>query len=145
MGFVRISHFLTDYSITYTNRDEEIEDPLLDGRFPAFRFSLDYMNQFGSNSQYDNDFTFLPNLKKPGRLSIRLDEQPDLQPDEPPGSESEPAAALQEHSRPGGARPPPCTPVRGTFPAYWHCSRPSEEARHPLQGDAGSDSLRKRS
>ncbi len=57
------SHFLTDYSITYTNREEEIEDPLLDGRFPALRFSLDYMNQFGSNSQYDNDFTFLTNLK----------------------------------------------------------------------------------
>jgi hypothetical protein len=57
------SRLLTDYSITYANREEEIKDPLLDGQFPALRLSLDYMNQFGSNSQYDNDFTILPNLK----------------------------------------------------------------------------------
>ena len=57
------SHFLTDYAITYANREEEIEDPLLDGKFPALRLSLDYMKQFGSNNQYDNDFTILPNLK----------------------------------------------------------------------------------
>ena len=57
------SRFLTDYAIAYTNREEEIEDPLLDGSFPAFRVSLDYMKQFGSNNQYDNDFTILPNLK----------------------------------------------------------------------------------
>lgn len=58
------SHFLTDYSITYTDREEEIEDPLLDGQFPAVRINLDYMKQFGANKhQYDNDFTFLANLK----------------------------------------------------------------------------------
>ena len=57
------SHFLTDYSITYANREEEIEDPALDGSFPALRVSLNYMKRFGSNNQYDNDFTILPNLK----------------------------------------------------------------------------------
>ena len=56
------SHFLTDYAMTYADRDEEIEDPLLDGRFPAFRFSLDYMNEFGKHGQYDNDFIILANL-----------------------------------------------------------------------------------
>ncbi len=57
------SHFRTDYALTYTNREEEIEDPALDGSFPALRVSLDYMKRFGSNNQYDNDFTILPNLK----------------------------------------------------------------------------------
>ena len=59
------SHFLTDYAITYTDREEEITDPLLDGRFPALRVSVDYMKQFGSkgNNQYNNDFTILPNLR----------------------------------------------------------------------------------
>ena len=56
------SLFLTDYAISYADREEEIEDPLLDGRFPAFRFSVDYMNEFGEHAEYDNDFVVLANL-----------------------------------------------------------------------------------
>ena len=56
------SHLLTDYSLTYTNRQEEI--PTLDDQFAALRIAADSMKQFGSNKnhQFDSDFTCLPNL-----------------------------------------------------------------------------------
>jgi len=50
--------FRTSYGLSYTDREEEIEDPEKERRFPGARLSLDYKDKWGASTLYDNDFTF---------------------------------------------------------------------------------------
>lgn len=56
-------HFLTSYSLSYTDREEETPDPSKDNRFGGVRLSWDYMNDFGKHTTLDNDLTGNISLK----------------------------------------------------------------------------------
>ena len=50
--------FRTSYGVSWTDREEEIEDPEKERRFPGARLSSDYKDKWGASTTYDNDFTF---------------------------------------------------------------------------------------
>ncbi len=50
--------FKTDYTITYTRRIDEIEDPERDANLSEVRLSWEYMHQFVENTRFDSDFIF---------------------------------------------------------------------------------------
>jgi putative salt-induced outer membrane protein YdiY len=50
--------FNTAYSLSYTQRDEENPDPDKDQEFAGFRFSWDYLNQWGKATTFENDWFF---------------------------------------------------------------------------------------
>jgi putative salt-induced outer membrane protein YdiY len=54
--------FRTDYALTFTAREDEIPDPERDDRYSEARFSLDFMQKFGKNAQFDSDFVFNVNV-----------------------------------------------------------------------------------
>lgn len=55
--------FRTSYGLSYTDREEEIEDPEKERRFPGARLSLDYKDKWGASTTYDNDLTFNMSLE----------------------------------------------------------------------------------
>jgi uncharacterized protein DUF481 len=55
--------FRTTYGLSYTDREEEIEDPEKDRRFAGVRVTSDFMDKWGKTTTYDNDFTFNVSLK----------------------------------------------------------------------------------
>jgi hypothetical protein len=55
--------FRTTYGLSYTDREEEIEDPEKDRRFAGIRLTSDFMDKWGKTTTYDNDFTFNVSLK----------------------------------------------------------------------------------
>lgn len=55
--------FRTNYGLSYTDREEEIEDPEKERRFPGARLSSDFKDKWGASTIYDNDFTFNVSLK----------------------------------------------------------------------------------
>ena len=50
--------FRTSYGLSYTYRKEEVEDPEKEERFMGARFSVDFKDQWGASTTYDNDLTF---------------------------------------------------------------------------------------
>lgn len=50
--------FRTTYGLSYTDRVEEVLDPEKEEQFIGARFTSDFMDKWGANTTYDNDFTF---------------------------------------------------------------------------------------
>jgi len=50
--------FRTTYGLSYTDREEEVVDPEKEEQFYGARFTSDFMDKWGANTTYDNDFTF---------------------------------------------------------------------------------------
>ena len=50
--------FRTSYGLSYTDREEEIEDPEKERRFPGMRLVADFKDKWGATTTYDDDFTF---------------------------------------------------------------------------------------
>ena len=57
--------FNTSYGLSHTDREEEDPDPEKDDRFAGFRFSWQYLNQWGKNTTYENDWMFNTNFSDP--------------------------------------------------------------------------------
>lgn len=57
--------FNTSYGLSFTDREEEDPDPEKDDRFTGFRFNWQYLNGWGKNTIYENDWTFNVNLSDP--------------------------------------------------------------------------------
>jgi hypothetical protein len=56
--------FRTDYSLTYTKREDVVFDPSRDENFAGFRFAWDYLHKFGAATTYTNVFVFDDNLQQ---------------------------------------------------------------------------------
>jgi len=54
--------FSTTYGLSYTDREDEIPDPLTDQSFSGFRFGWEYMNQWGKVTTYRNNWNFTNSL-----------------------------------------------------------------------------------
>jgi len=65
-------HFYTTYGLSWTDREEETPDPEKDERFPGFRFTWDYLNQWGKVTTYENDWTVNVNLEDAGDFSFDM-------------------------------------------------------------------------
>lgn len=46
--------FRTDYAVTYTTREDVVEDPTRDDQYAGVRFAWDYQHKFGSVTTYGN-------------------------------------------------------------------------------------------
>ena len=46
--------FRTDYSLTYTDQEDVVENPTVDQSFPGLRLGYTYKHQFGKNTTYDS-------------------------------------------------------------------------------------------
>jgi hypothetical protein len=55
--------FTTDYTFAVSTREDQIEDPLREKRFPSVRLAYDLMTKISASSQFDSDLIFLSNLK----------------------------------------------------------------------------------
>jgi putative salt-induced outer membrane protein YdiY len=53
----------TTYGLSYTDREEEIEDPERERTFLGIRLSSDFMDKWGASTTYDNDLTFNISVK----------------------------------------------------------------------------------
>jgi hypothetical protein len=56
--------FRTDYSATYTKRDDVVFDETRKDKFAGFRFAWDYMHKFGSATTYTNTLALDDNLQE---------------------------------------------------------------------------------
>jgi len=56
--------FKTDYSLTYTKRDEVVDDPSREENFAGFRFAWDYLNKFGEATTFTNTLVLDDNLQE---------------------------------------------------------------------------------
>jgi hypothetical protein len=54
--------FSTTYGLSYTDREDEVPDPLKDDSFVGFRFGWEYLNQWGKNTTYRNIWNFTDSL-----------------------------------------------------------------------------------
>jgi len=54
--------FYTDYSATFTQQDDVVENPDVEDSFAGLRFSWAYLNKFGKNTTYTNDLIVNENL-----------------------------------------------------------------------------------
>lgn len=54
--------FSTDYAISYTTRQDQIEDPDVDGQFLGSRIAWNYLNRILDRSVLTNDMTFFLNV-----------------------------------------------------------------------------------
>lgn len=50
--------FNTSYNLSYTDQQDVFDDPATDDSFPGFRLSWAYLNKFGQNTVYTQDFVF---------------------------------------------------------------------------------------
>jgi hypothetical protein len=55
--------FRTDYTLAVSAREDEIDDPLREKRYPSLRLAYDLMTKISENSQFDSDLIFFSNLK----------------------------------------------------------------------------------
>jgi Protein of unknown function, DUF481 len=55
--------FRTTYGMSFTDREEEIDDPEKEQRFAGVRVSSDFKDKWGTSTTYDNDFTFNVSVK----------------------------------------------------------------------------------
>lgn len=56
--------FRTDYSVTYTDQKNVVDDPDFDETFSGLRFSWAYLNKFGDNTTYTNDLVLNYNAEE---------------------------------------------------------------------------------
>jgi putative salt-induced outer membrane protein YdiY len=56
--------FRTDYSLTYTKRDDVVFDESRKDKFAGFRFAWDYLHKFGSATTYTNGLVLDDNLQE---------------------------------------------------------------------------------
>ena len=54
--------FSTTYGLSYTEREDEIQDPLKDESFIGFRFGWEYLNQWGKVTTYRNTWNYTNSL-----------------------------------------------------------------------------------
>lgn len=54
--------FSTTYGLSYTDREDEVPDPLKDDSFVGFRFGWEYMNKWGKVTTYRNNWNFTNSL-----------------------------------------------------------------------------------
>jgi hypothetical protein len=54
--------FSTTYGLSYTDRENEVPDPLQDDSFVGFRFGWEYMNKWGKVTTYRNNWNFTNSL-----------------------------------------------------------------------------------
>lgn len=54
--------FSTTYGLSYTDREDEIPDPLKDDSFLGFRFGWEYLNKWGKVTTYRNTWNFTNSL-----------------------------------------------------------------------------------
>ena len=54
--------FRTDYSATYTDQEDVVENPTVDQSFPGIRLSYTYKHQFGKSTTYDSILVLDENL-----------------------------------------------------------------------------------
>jgi len=54
--------FQTIYSLSWTDRSEETQDPEKDNQFPGFRYNWIYENRWGKNVVFHHEWTFNANL-----------------------------------------------------------------------------------
>lgn len=55
--------FRTSYGLSYTDREDEIEDPEKESQFLGVRLTSDFKDKWGASTTYDNDFTFNISVK----------------------------------------------------------------------------------
>jgi len=55
--------FTTDYTLGLTTRQDEIEDPLREDKYPSARLAYDLMTKISKHAQFDSDLIFVANLK----------------------------------------------------------------------------------
>jgi putative salt-induced outer membrane protein YdiY len=55
--------FTTDYTFGLTTRQDEIEDPSREDKYPSARLAYDLMTKISKNAQFDSDLVFVANLK----------------------------------------------------------------------------------
>jgi putative salt-induced outer membrane protein YdiY len=55
--------FRTTYGLSYTDREEDIQDPERESRFLGVRLTSDFKDKWGASTTYDNDFTFNISVK----------------------------------------------------------------------------------
>ena len=53
----------TDYTLALSAREDQIEDPLREKRYPSLRLAYDLMTKISESSQFDSDLIFFSNLK----------------------------------------------------------------------------------
>lgn len=58
-------HFDTSYGLSYTDREEEIDDPTKDDRFYGVRFDWGYRNALTEIAEYTNDWTLNVSIDDP--------------------------------------------------------------------------------
>lgn len=56
--------FRTDYSLTYTKREDVVKDPTREENFGGIRFAWDYQHKFGAATTYVNTLVLDDNLKE---------------------------------------------------------------------------------
>lgn len=56
--------FRTIYSLSWTDRNEETQDPEKDDQFPGLRYNWIYENRWGKNVVFHNEWTFNANLSE---------------------------------------------------------------------------------
>jgi len=59
--------FSTLYSLTYTDQQDVVEIPEVDGTWVGARFSWKYLNKFGANTTYENHLVLDANLEEGSR------------------------------------------------------------------------------
>ena len=55
--------FTTDYTFGLTTRQDDIEDPLREDKYPSARLAYDFMTKISKNAQFDSDLVFVANMK----------------------------------------------------------------------------------
>lgn len=56
--------FSTNYGLSYTDREEDVEDPEKDDRFAGVRFGWDYLNAWGKVTTFTNDWNINANISE---------------------------------------------------------------------------------
>jgi putative salt-induced outer membrane protein YdiY len=54
--------FKTDYAVTYTDQEDVVDNPAISDTYMGFRFTWEYLNQFGKSTVYTNNLFFNENL-----------------------------------------------------------------------------------
>jgi hypothetical protein len=54
--------FSTTYGLSYTDREDEVQDPFKDDTFIGFRFGWEYLNQWGKVTTYRNTWNYTNSL-----------------------------------------------------------------------------------
>jgi putative salt-induced outer membrane protein YdiY len=62
----------TSYGLSYTDREEELDDPQKERRFPGARLGLRFKDLWGASTTFEVDWTFNANLEDLGDYNVDL-------------------------------------------------------------------------